>query len=116
MGTTSFEARGIKFNGNEKALGNALEISEATQLEKVQIVGCEFVAYNKSLFYGNGADSQVGSFDFQKNLVHGFGTGQGMIDIRKGVYTIINISKNSFYDGGRDFIRCDKDMPAASPS
>ena len=110
VGTTSFEARGIKFNGNEKALGNALEISGATQLEKVQIVGCEFVAYNKSLFYGNGADSQVGSFDFQKNLVHGFGTGQGMIDIRKGVYTTINISKNSFYDGGRDFIRCDKDI------
>ena len=110
VGTTSFEARGIKFNGNEKALGNALEIAEATQLEKVQIVGCEFVAYNKSLFYGNGADSQVGSFDFQKNLVHGFGTGQGMIDIRKGVYTTINISKNSFYNGGRDFIRCDKDI------
>ena len=110
VGTTSFEAVGVKFNGNEKALGNALEIAEATQLERIQIVGCEFVAYNKSLFYGNGADSFVGSFDFQKNLVHGFGTGQGMIDIRKGVYTTINVSKNSFYDGGRDFIRCDKDI------
>ena len=110
VGTTSFSARGIKFNGNDKAQGNALEIAEATELTKVQVVDCEFVAYNKSVFYGNGADSKVGSFDFQKNLVHGFGTGQGMIDIRKGVYTTINISKNSFYEGGRDFIRCDKEI------
>ena len=42
--------------------------------------------------------------------MHGFGTGQGMIDIRKGAYTAINVSKNTFYDGGRDFIRCDKDI------
>ena len=110
VGTTSFVARGIKFSGKDKTLGNTFEIAEATQLDKVQIVECEIVGYNKSLFYGNGADSKVGSFDFQKNLVHDFGTGQGMIDIRKGVYTAINVSKNSFYDGGRDFIRCDKDI------
>ena len=110
IGTTSFAVRGIKFNGMEKALGNTFEIAEATELVKVQIVECEIVGYNKSLFYGNGADSKVGSFDFEKNLVHGFGTGQGMIDIRKGAYTTINVSKNSFYDGGRDFIRCDKEI------
>ena len=33
-----------------------------------------------------------------------------MIDIRKGVYDVINVSKNTFYDGGRDFIRCDKEI------
>ena len=107
VGTTSFSARGIQFDGKEKTQGNVLEIAEATQLDKVQLVDCEFVAYNKSLFYGNGTDSKVGTFDFQKNLVHGFGTGQGMIDIRKGAYGVINVSKNSFYDGGRDFLRCD---------
>ena len=110
IGTTSFAATNIKFNGAEKALGNAFEIAEATEMEKIQIVNCEIVAYNKSLFYGNGTDSKIGLFDFQKNLVHGFGTGQGMIDIRKGAYTVINVSKSSFYDGGRDFIRCDKDI------
>ena len=109
-GTTSFVAENIKFNGAEKAMGNAFEIAEAVEMSKIQITGCDIYGYNKSLFYGNGADSKIDVFDFQKNLVHGFGTGQGMIDIRKGVYTAINVSKNTFYDGGRDFIRCDKDI------
>ena len=52
--------------------------------------------------------SQVALFSFQKNLVHGFGTGQGMLDVRKGVYSVVDISKNTFYDGGRDFVRIDK--------
>jgi hypothetical protein len=110
IGTEYFMATGIKFNGADKAMGNLLEVTEATQLDKIHLEDCEFVAYNKSLFYGNGDGSKVDVFSFQKNLVHGFGTGQGMIDIRKGVYGVINVSKNSFYDGGRDFIRCDKDI------
>ena len=109
-GTTSFVAENLKFNGAEKALGNTFEIAEAVEMSKIRITGCDIYGYNKSLFYGNGADSKIAVFDFQKNLVHGFGTGQGMIDIRKGAYTAINVSKNTFYDGGRDFIRCDKDI------
>ena len=109
-GTTSFEAENVKFNGAEKALGNAFEIAEAVDMSKIRIAGCDIFAYNKSLFYGNGTDSKIAVFDFQKNLVHGFGTGQGMIDIRKGVYDAIIVSKNTFYDGGRDFIRCDKEI------
>ena len=109
-GTTSFVAENIKFNGAEKAMGNAFEIAEAVEMSQIKIVGCDIFAYNKSLFYGNGADSKIAVFDFEKNLVHGFGTGQGMIDIRKGAYTAINVSKNTFYDGGRDFIRCDKEI------
>ena len=109
-GTTSFVAENIRFNGVEKAMGNAFEIAEAVEMSKIRIAGCDIFGYNKSLFYGNGADSKIAVFDFQKNLVHGFGTGQGMIDIRKGAYTAINVSKNTFYDGGRDFIRCDKDI------
>ncbi len=113
IGTTSFVASGLKFNGSEKKMGNTFEIAEATELEKVQIVGCDIFDYNKSLFYGNGTDSKVALFDFQKNLVHGFGTGQGMLDIRKGVYDVVNISKNSFYNGGRDFARIDKGIAAS---
>ena len=107
-GTTSFVAENIKFSGAEKVMGNAFEIAEAVEMSRIRITGCDIYGYNKSLFYGNGTDSQIAVFDFQKNLVHGFGTGQGMIDIRKGVYTAINVSKNTFFDGGRDFIRCDK--------
>ena len=107
VGTESFTASGILFNGAEKVIGNTLEIAEATQLDRITLTGCEFVGYNKSLFYGNGTDSRVGVFSFQKNLVHGFGTGQGMIDIRKGYYGVIDVSMNSFYDGGRDFLRVD---------
>lgn len=110
VGTTRFAVENITFDGAEKALGNTFEIAEATLLESIRIVGCEIRAFNKSLFYGNGTDSSVDVFDFERNLVHGFGTGQGMIDIRKGVYGSIIVSKNTFYDGGRDFIRCDKDI------
>ena len=109
-GTTSFTAENIKFSGAEKVVGNAFEIAEAVEMSRIRITGCDIYGYNKSLFYGNGADSRIQVFDFQKNLVHGFGTGQGMIDIRKGAYTAVNVSKNTFYDGGRDFIRCDKDI------
>ena len=113
LGTTSFAVRNIKFNGVEKAIGNAVEIAEATQLDRIQIEECEFVAYGKSLFYGNGTDSKVGLLDLQKNLVYGFGTGQGMIDVRKGLFDLVNISKNTFYDGGRDFARIDKDIASS---
>ena len=109
-GTTSFVAENIRFNGVEKAMGNAFELAEGIELSQIKIVGCDIFGYNKSLFYGNGDGSKVALFDFEKNLVHGFGTGQGMIDIRKGAYGAINVSKNTFYDGGRDFIRCDKDI------
>ena len=109
-GTTSFTAENIRFSGADKAVSNAFEIAEAVEMSKIQFTGCDIYAYSKSLFYGNGADSKVAVFDFQKNLVHGFGTGQGMIDIRKGAYTAITVSKNTFYDGGRDFIRCDKEI------
>lgn len=110
IGTFAFSATGIIFNGAEKTMGNALEIAEATELDRISIQSCEFLDYNKSLFYGNGADSKVSLFSFENNLVHGFGTGQGMLDIRKGVYGTVDISKNSFYDGGRDFVRIDKEI------
>ena len=113
VGTTTFVAKGIRFNGAEKAIGNTFEIAEATVLGKIQIENCEIVDYSKSIFYGNGADSDVALFNFQKNLVHGFGTGQGMIDVRKGIYGVVNISKNSFYDGGRDFVRIDKSIASS---
>lgn len=113
LGTSAFSATSILFNGAEKAMGNTLEIAEATQLDRITLSGCEFVGYNKSLFYGNGADSQVDLFSFENNLVHGFGTGQGMLDIRKGVYGTVNISKNTFYDGGRDFARIDKNIASS---
>ena len=116
VGTTSFSANNITFNAVAKegaaALGVLVEIpaDTATQLSKIAITGCDIQNYAKSVLYGNGAGSKVDAFVFQKNLVHGFGTGQGMIDIRKGEYGVINISKNSFFNGGRDFLRCDKDI------
>ena len=114
LGTTSFSADGITFNGKltseSTPIGNVLEIAAATQMDRISITNCELKNYQKSLFYGNGTDSAIGLFDFQKNLVHDFGTGQGMIDIRKGEYSTISVMKNSFYNGGRDFIRCDANI------
>ena len=41
VGTTSFTAENIHFNGAEKAMGNTFEIAEATELSKLQVIGCE---------------------------------------------------------------------------
>jgi len=111
-GTTSFSARGLRFNGAEKALGNAFEIVDAVDMDQIVISGCDIYGYNKSLYYGNGT-GKVGYFTFENNLVHGFGTGQGMIDIRKGSYDAVTVTRSTFYDGGRDFIRCDKEIAAS---
>ena len=112
-GVQYFDAANILFSGADKALGNAFEVLEGAVLSRFQLTDCEIYGFNKSLFYGNGTDSRVEVFNFQRNLVHGFGTGQGMIDIRKGAYGMVNISMNSFYDGGRDFVRIDKEIAAS---
>lgn len=110
LGTTSFTMRNIRLSGNAKALGNAFEIAEAIEADKILIEGCDIAAFNKSLFYGNGVDSKIGVLSFNRNLIHGFGTGQGMLDLRKGVFGAVIVENSTIYDGGRDFIRCDANV------
>lgn len=107
LGTTSFTLRNVKLNGKEKSLGNAFEIAEAIEADKINIENCEIFAFNKSLFYGNGVDSKIALLNLCHNTIYGFGTGQGMVDLRKGVYGAIVVENSTIRDGGRDFIRCD---------
>lgn len=113
LGMEFFGVENIRFNGAEKAMGNTFEIAEATQLYEFKVKNCDIYGYNKSLFYGNGADSQVSGFYFEGNLVHDFGTGQGVIDIRKGAYGIVSVKNSSFYNGGRDTFRIDKEIASS---
>lgn len=105
-GVTSFRAEGIRFNGNDKAIGNAFEVAATLDASNIIIRNCEIYGYNKSLFYGN-AEGEVDNLTFNKLLVHDMGTGQGMIDIRKKLYAAVVIENSTFYNGGRDFIRLD---------
>jgi len=107
LGTTSFSLRNVKLNGKEKSLGNAFEIAEAIDASQITVENCEINAFNKSLFYGNGVDSKIALLKLCHNTVYGFGTGQGMVDLRKGSYAAIVIENSTIRDGGRDFIRCD---------
>lgn len=105
-GTTDFVAEGLRFNGKEKAIGNTFEVPVALSVGKIIIRDCEIFDFNKSLFYGN-ADGAITSLLFDRLSVHGFGTGQGMFDIRKEMYDAVIIRNSTFYNGGRDFIRLD---------
>lgn len=105
-GMTGFTAQSLVFSGNEKAIGTAFEIAASINADRILVRDCEVAAYNKSLFYGN-AVGTIGALTFDKLIVRDFGTGQGVIDVRKELYSAIVISNSTFYNGGRDFIRLD---------
>ena len=105
-GVTDVTVENLVFNGNAKAIGCTFEVPAALSVGKILIRNCEVKDYSKSLFYGN-ADGAIGALTFDRLLVHGFGTGQGTIDIRKELYDAVVISNSTFYNGGRDFIRLD---------
>lgn len=113
-GITTLVLKNLKFDGRNDAgdatIGVALNIASAISADKVLVEGCEFVGYAKSLLYANQDGTALGTATFNDNLVHGFGTGQGIIDIRKGTIGTLVVSNSTFYDGGRDFLRCDKEI------
>lgn len=106
-GMTEFVAQGIRFNGNSLALGNLFEVASALETSKILVRDCEIYGFNKSLIYGN-AEGTIGTCTFSRLLVHDMGTGQGMFDLRQKVYGSLIIENSTIYNGGRDFVRCDK--------
>ena len=106
-GVTYFTAQNIKFDGKEKSLGNAFEVSAAIDATNIIVRDCEVANFNKSLFYAGVEGSTVDNVTLNRLLVHGMGTGQGMIDVRKPLFTAIVVENSTFFDGGRDFIRLD---------
>ena len=106
-GVTYFTAQNLKFDGKEKSLGNAFEVSAAIDATNIIIRDCEIANFNKSLFYAGVEGSTVDNVTLNRLLVHGMGTGQGMIDVRKPLFTAIVVENSTFFDGGRDFIRLD---------
>ncbi len=106
LSNITFDGRG---DTGDPAIGVAINVNSAFEAGKVLVSGCEFVGYTKSVYYDN-KGAVLGSWTFNDNLVHGIGTGQGMLDIRKGTIGSLIVSNSTFYDGGRDFLRCDKDI------
>lgn len=106
-GVTYFTAQNIKFDGKEKSLGNAFEVSAAIDATNIIVRDCEIANFNKSLFYAGVEGSTVDNVTLNRLLVHGMGTGQGIIDVRKPLFTAIVVENSTFFDGGRDFIRLD---------
>lgn len=111
-GVTDVTVENLVFNGNSRALSIAFEVPAALTVGKILIRNCEVKDYSKSLFYGN-AEGAIGAVTLDRLTVHGFGTGQGIIDIRKKLYDAVVVSNSTFYNGGRDFIRVDADMASS---
>ena len=105
-GISTLVLQNLYFNGSN-TIGNAINLASAVSAEKVLISGCEFSGYTKSVFYASQDGTALGTVTFDKNLVHDMGTGQGMLDIRKGTIGTLIVSNSTFYNGGRDFLRCD---------
>ena len=106
-GVTHFTAQNIKFDGKEKSLGNAFEVSAPIDATNIIVRDCEIANFNKSLFYAGVDGATVNNVTLNRLLVHGMGTGQGIIDVRKPLFTAIVVENSTFFDGGRDFIRLD---------
>ncbi|MGM9792081.1 MAG: DUF5123 domain-containing protein [Candidatus Cryptobacteroides sp.] len=107
-GVTSFIAQGIVFDGKEKTLGNAVEIANPVTASKIELRNCELNAYSKSAYYhASSKASTIDLLSISNCTVSGFGTGQGVFDIRSGVYGTVLIENSTICEGGRDFIRAD---------
>lgn len=106
-GISTLVLKDLCFDG-ATSLGVAVNVKTAVSADRILIEGCEFKGYTKSVLYnGAGITSAIGSLTFNELLVHGLGTGQGIIDLRAGTIGALVVSNSSFYDGGRDFLRCD---------
>lgn len=85
--------------------GNAFNVVAASTATSVTVKNCIFDGYTKSVWYDNAA-LNTQSFLLSNNRVVNHGTGQGVIDIRKGSYTSATIEQCTI-TGGRDLIRAD---------
>jgi len=94
----------IKFCGDGTA-GNLLTISGTPSAKTIKFVSCTADGFTKSVYYG-GTAATVNALMFRDIIVSNHGTGQGVFDIRKGVYETV-IIENSTLVGGRDLIRAD---------
>lgn len=107
-GVDNFTLQNVVLDGNSRAMGNALEIAGALNSANIIVRACDFKDYSKSAYY-NTKDiaGSVNLFSINACTISGFGTGQGVFDIRGGSYTTVIIENSTIYNGGRDFLRAD---------
>lgn len=97
----------LRFNGNAKALGSFLEMSDAAvNATSIQVEDCEVFDYNKSLYYDN-TGGKVTVLAFNRLLAHDMGAGQDGFDIRKGEYGAVSVENSTLYNGFREVFRVD---------
>lgn len=121
LGTVVFN--NLRFEENaESAYEVLLNVSQTEPMtaNSIQMRNCEVYGYTKSLFYEPGKQiNNVTALVFSNIRVSDMGNGQGIFDIRDGEgiptnYGSILIEQSTFENGGRDFIRLDKNAGATT--
>ncbi|MGN1211580.1 MAG: DUF5123 domain-containing protein [Candidatus Cryptobacteroides sp.] len=107
-GVDNFTLQNVVLDGNSQALGNAIEVDGELNSANIIVRACDFKDYSKSAYYHSTTFAgSVNLFSINACTVRGFGTGQGVFDIRTGTYTTVIIENSTIYNGGRDFLRAD---------
>lgn len=102
LGKLVFDNIHFEYDGTN---GNAFNVAAASSASSVTVKNCIFDGYAKSIWYDN-AGLTTQSLLLSNNRVVNHGTGQGVIDIRKGSCTSLTIEQCTI-TGGRDLIRAD---------
>ena len=107
----SFSTENLVFVGSDA--DNKAEIflnldNTGVSANDVTIVNTVIDGYAKSVIYASNTNDvfKIGDIVFDGILVQNQGTGQGVMDLRNGVYNSFTL-KNSTVLGGRDFLRID---------
>jgi len=99
---------GTKVNEDESktVIGNMVDIDATAVLTKITLKDNDIESFGNRLISGSG-ESTDGVVTVTGNIVTNFGTGGDFIDFRKGKVSSIKVTKNTFANGIRTFLRCD---------
>ena len=105
----SFELNDLRLNGNASQ-SDMVVINAAAKLTKLAIVNCDVTAYKNRLISGPNA-STCGPVIVTGCVVSGVEganfTGGDFIDFRKGSVSSIKVTRSTFYNAVRTFVRVD---------
>ena len=97
--------RNLTFEGS----GNFVTLTEKFQMGNLTLENLDLIGYGKSLIYGNFAGTTTKAITVKGIRTSNWGTGQGVLDFRKGSYESLSITESTF-TGGRDFLRMDSSV------
>ncbi|MGN0189241.1 MAG: DUF5123 domain-containing protein [Candidatus Cryptobacteroides sp.] len=96
----------LTFDDSAAGKGNFVTFPDAFQMGNLTLENLDLIGFNKSLIYANYAGTVTKAITVKGVMTSEWGTGQGVIDFRKGSFESLKITESTF-TGGRDFIRMD---------